>query len=125
MALHTIRLSDETAALYAKHSPDSPVKGIEHQLERFKNLPPGEPVMVLPTSVTKELERLGGKSFGTPEEILPAIRKLLTFHLEKLELSISAAQAQKLEKVAAFWKKSPVEWLQTSIRDFLVNQLGR
>ena len=119
MALLTIRLSDETLLKYGTYQPESPEGAIERQLERFKDLDPGERALTLGVEDLTQLQTALGVQVEKPVDLVRAILK----HVGT-GVNLSEWQQKRLEQAAGFHKQEPKEFLKSVVGKAVAVALG-
>lgn len=124
MALVNIVLPDETFAEYAKNSPESPQKGIEAQLERFKGIPPQERALVFTSEERGLLEKLFGRPIEAAGDLVKWIKKLQEIEVGGLSVPLTEGQVKRLQSNATFFGEKPEVMLARKVRTALFDALG-
>lgn len=120
----SIALPDETFEAYAKYTPESPQKGIEAQLERFKGIPPSERALIFTSSERGSLEKLFGRPIEAAGDLEKWIRKLQEVEVGGVSVPLSEGQVKRLASNANFFGEKPRVMLERKIRTALNDAIG-
>lgn len=124
MAIKTIRISDETLQKYQEMHPQNPSLAIESQLERFKDFSYKERVLLFPSKVRQELEKIVGKTVEDAEDFLGWVKKLATFKVEGVEFALSDGQRKRLEGEARFAGQPLDKFVEARLRNAIRDGIG-
>jgi len=109
MAIITLTLKDETLETYAKREPDHPAKALEAQLERFKDIEQTDRALLFSPEGRRALEGLFGAPIPDEKTLIEHVKRLSTFQLGKVKVTISASQAARAASNAKFFNRSVEE----------------
>lgn len=124
MAIKTIRIPDETLQKYQDMHPQNPSLAIESQLERFKDFGYKERVLLFPSKVRQELERIVGRTIEDAEEFLGWVKKLSGFKVEGFEFTLSDGQRKRLESEAKFAGQPVEKYVEVRLRNAIRDGIG-
>lgn len=124
MAVFSIQLSDETFEKYAKGSPEDPRKGIEAQLERFKDVPVGERALIFDAESRKGLEGLFQRPIEDAAKLTEWVRRLQEIAVGGLSIPLTEAQVKRISTDARFFAVTPEKILKDRVGVALMQAIG-
>lgn len=120
----SIALKDETYETYAKYSPESPQKGIEAQLERFKGIPPGERALIFTSEERGVLEKLFMRPIEAAGDLVKWVQKLQEIEVGGVTVALTEGQVKRLATNAKFFGEKAASLLERKVRTALADSIG-
>lgn len=120
----TITIPDDLYQAYAGMNPSNPRQAIQKQLERFKDVPSNERVVLLSGEVRKAIEGLFGHPIEQGEELVKWLQELTALKLGEVEVPLKEGQRKRLTTEAGFYHREPNEYIASRVARAVDNEIG-
>lgn len=122
--LVNIKIPDDTYEAYGKHNSQNPRFSIEKTLERFAHVGHLGKAIVVNGETLSDLQTLAGGTLDTPEALLAFVKKALSVKIDGIEVALTPSQRKGVGDNAAFFKRSPEDFLRDQVKRGLQAVLG-
>lgn len=111
----TLSVPDETYDTLRKQAKDKTEKGVASEIlariERFKDAPPSDRVLVLQAPERRQLERLFQTTLGSVEDLISKVRRLCSVSFGTVEVPFTYDELIRLREQAEFHGWTPEQFV--------------
>lgn len=127
MAVVTLVVPDEIFTDYGSHGM-SPNKAMQKQLERFREFPPDERLVILSRGARQRIEGLIGLPIEDTDKFATWVEKLASLRVGGVDIKLSETQRKRLVGEADHWNKpgeTHQDYIDKRIRAIIEQAIGR